>query len=435
MTYCYLKYSKDKIKLALDEVGSLEQCEFPYSHSEIALKKIKDFLESLVCRLDDLDPQLNTKDIIQKECKLALKALASYIPILGFILRSTNVRNAFEIFIPLLNISRKLLEPDIDVNQSTVKLILSSEWKYSPHMFVFHQTQFQQPQILDGFILIGLPSYESSNPLLIPLTGHELGHAIWKIKKLENDFRVIISKAVEKHIKIHWDDFPDEIKKIPNTAKKTDRESKTENLFVLPTKERATSFALKQTEETFCDFIGLNIYGTAYLQSFAYLFAPKLPGRRSLKYPNEVKRTNNLVKAAGQYGFEVPVDYQSNFEDRKDPELFKIDQLSITIADTVFDQMVQIAIDKAETILSETEVQRPDDKAIQEIYERFKSAVPFQNCNSISEILNAAWKAYEEPDFWSQEPLRENKDKILKELTLKNIEILGINQILQGPVS
>ncbi len=431
MAHCYLKYSKDKIKLALDEIVSLEQCEFPYSHSEMALKEIKRFLESLSCRLDDLDPQLNAKEIIQKECKLALKALASFIPILGFILRSTNVRNAFEIFIPLLDISRKLLEPGVEPSLSTIKLILSSEWRYSPHMFVFHQTQ-----ILDGYILIGLPSYESSNPLLIPSTGHELGHAIWKVKKIKKDFRAIISKAVEEYINIHWDDFPDEIKKIPNTLpKKVAGDSKTGNLFILPTKERAISYALKQTEETFCDFIGLSIYGKAYLQSFAYLCAPKLPGRRSLRYPNEVKRTSNLAKAASQYGFEVPEDYVANFEDRKAPELFKIDQLSITIADSVFDKVVQTVIDKVATILDEVDIQKPDNDAIQEIYERFKSAVPFQNCNSVSDILNAAWRVYEEPDFWSQEPLRKNKDKILKELTLKNIEILGINQILQGSVS
>ena len=50
----------------------------------------------------------------------------------------------------------------------------------------------------------------------------------------------------------------------------------------------------------------------------------------------------------------------------------------------------------------------------------------------LADILNAAWKAFRQPDFWKDSPqVFEKKDLILKELVLKNIELFEIEQILQ----
>ena len=110
-------------------------------------------LESLS---DDDDP-----NAVKTACNESLKQLFRILPLLGFIVRSTSVRNSFEVFWPLLRLARQVLQTD-------AKLILSSEWLYSP---------FYRPSAdLSDYVLLGFPASESSNPLLVPLAGHELGH-------------------------------------------------------------------------------------------------------------------------------------------------------------------------------------------------------------------------------------------------------------------
>ena len=116
----------------------------------------------------------------------SLHDLAQYTPILGFILRSTNIRNAFEARGPLVRLAQKLLSKN-------TKLIVSSEWQYSP---------FVHPPIQDlkNFVLIGLPAPESSNPLIIPLAGHELGHAVLRTGTVNLHQSLKISDRIKKEI-------------------------------------------------------------------------------------------------------------------------------------------------------------------------------------------------------------------------------------------
>jgi hypothetical protein len=77
------------------------------------------------------------------------------------------VRNAFELLDPLQSIVDEVL-------QGRPELLLSSEWDYVP---------FAYPQSLDdlrSFVLIGLPASEAASALLLPLAGHEIGHAVWR---------------------------------------------------------------------------------------------------------------------------------------------------------------------------------------------------------------------------------------------------------------
>ena len=70
-----------------------------------------------------------------------------------------------------------VLDGNDPANRET-RLILSSEWDYSPFMY-------DQITDLPSFVFIGLPACESANPLLLPLAGHELGHSVW----VKNDSR------------------------------------------------------------------------------------------------------------------------------------------------------------------------------------------------------------------------------------------------------
>ena len=177
-----LLYSKKRVHAFLKQVDFLKGSEFPYNSSKTALDRIervfKKHLRALERLSDRSDPYT-----AKKACTAVLAALFEYLPYLGFILRSTNVRNGFEVYGPLLQLARKVLG-------SSTSLILSSEWDYSPYTFFGIYS-------LRNFILIGLPAPESANPLLLPLAGHELGHAIWNLK-LKEETRKQLQDAVEQ---------------------------------------------------------------------------------------------------------------------------------------------------------------------------------------------------------------------------------------------
>ena len=119
--------------------------------------------------------QLNT-------CQRTLDELTRFLPVLGFVLRSTNVRTAFEIHGPLLRLTREFLGAD-------TRLLVSSEWEYSPY------TYSPLPDFAD-FVLIGFPASESANPLVVPLAGHELGHSLWSSKRLQTDVSSAVTTSI-----------------------------------------------------------------------------------------------------------------------------------------------------------------------------------------------------------------------------------------------
>src|SRR5579872_782473 len=174
-------YARRRYAAVLEEVERLKQAEFPYSHSRDALVELERVFQSQLDALNRLTPK-SSPMVAKNACSQSLYSLFLYTPLLGFILRSTNVRNAFELYAPLLRLSRKILGP-------STKLLLSSEWDYSP--FIFLPTAD-----LPEFVLIGLPAQESSNPLLISLAGHELGHKVWQQQKLSARFDAQIRKAL-----------------------------------------------------------------------------------------------------------------------------------------------------------------------------------------------------------------------------------------------
>lgn len=152
-----LEFSPARVRAFLDEITKLEASDFPYPHSKQALLSIERVFEEFLGHLEKLDKDSDPQTI-RAACVAEVSGLFDYLPILGFILRSTNTRNAFETYGPVLRLCQKILGPN-------TKLLISSEWEYSP----FTYTRVTH---LPNFVLIGLPAHESSNPLLLPLAGH-----------------------------------------------------------------------------------------------------------------------------------------------------------------------------------------------------------------------------------------------------------------------
>ena len=97
-----LTFAKDRLRAFLAEAQEVGEVEFPYPASKAAVETIEQLFKAKLASLDGFNDN-SDPSIIRQECKLILSASFQYVPLLGFILRSTNVRNAFELCGPLLS--------------------------------------------------------------------------------------------------------------------------------------------------------------------------------------------------------------------------------------------------------------------------------------------------------------------------------------------
>jgi len=292
-------HAKKRISAVVDEIERLKQSEFPYTQPRDALELLASELRRRHSVLNKLQPDAPV-DAINEACSRSLDELHAYVPLLGFILRSTNVRNAFEAYSPLLRLAQSTLEPNS-------KLIVSSEWEYSP--FVYRPIGS-----LPGFVLIGLPAPESSNPLLVPLAGHELGHSVWVNRGLSQEFKERIEEGVLHELSTSRRKDYEEV--FPHIQVEDPRDGKSARTTLM----LAYTWALLQTEEIFCDFFGLRLFAESYLYAFTYLISPGRAGSRSTNYPNIKQRVCYLGKAAEARGISVPVGFQSAFIQQDEPD-------------------------------------------------------------------------------------------------------------------
>lgn len=409
-----LEYSKRRLAAFLEEIQRLKGSEFPYVHSEHALQLIEAWFSGYLAQLNKFKAGSDVATI-RTACAAELTGLFEYLPVLGFILRSTNPRNAFEVHGPLLRLAREVVKPD-------VKLIFSSEWDYSPltYLGITH---------LPDYVLIGLPAHESDNPLLLPLAGHELGHSIWATQDLSSTFGATIVAKVVADIKQSWAKYHD---LFPDVASPAILET---DIFAQQTWSPAADWGMRQAEETFCDFVGLRIFGESYLHAFAYLLAPKYQGVRSMLYPNLVKRVENFIKAAAGYGVAVPAGYRNEFEDLLSPNSFDRQQtFLLSLADAAASSVTDALMAEAKTII-DASVKNPCSEAkVTEVLKDFQAVAPAISAGCLANILNAGWRAFHDGELWKDIHQIQSKEKTLKELMLKSIEVFEYEQLLKVPL-
>lgn len=409
-----LEFSKGRVTAFLDEITKLKASDFPYRHAEQALVLIEQVFSGFLDRLKNLDAE-SDPETVKAACIAEVAGLFIYLPILGFILRSTNVRNAFEVYGPILRICKKVLGQN-------AKLLISSEWEYSP--FTYTRVMY-----LPNFVLIGLPAHESSNPLLLPLAGHELGHTIWMDRNMHSQFSRPIENAIVSQITdSRWKEFQElhpEVKEKPAV---------TDDLIVRQTWRAATEWAARQTEETFCDMIGLRIFGESYCQAFAYLLSPGWRGPRALIYPNRRRRVENMSAAAKAYGVPTPPNFVELFEDMSEPaEYERNKKFLLSLADYSSQCQTDTVIKLASEIITEAEVKLPSKEKADDIYTDLEVVAPVQQAGCLANILNAGWRGFHDEKLWSKIPQLKSRSNVLKELLLKSIEVLEYEEIISSP--
>jgi len=407
-----VNYARSRITAVLEEIGRLMQSEFPTQHPKDAMNILRDKFEEQRSALERIREKVPL-NIAQTQCNASLERLFVYVPILGFILRSTNVRNGFEAYGPLLSLAERLMGDE-------TKLIVSSEWDFSP--FTYHSITD-----LSGFVLIGLPATESSNPLIIPLAGHELGHSVWKSNQLAAEFTIKIRHGVLDEIKSNrWDEY----KKFFPQYKKSDIE---ENMFALSTWEPACQWSILQVEEMFCDFLGICLFAESYLHAFMYLLAPGTSGQRSVGYPNMEKRISYLIDAAKEQDVDVPTEFATSFMRETEPS-DPTTKLLVSIADTVSESCLSDLLKAAREFAENHNAPLRKADTVSCIADQFKRwVVPTAQQETLVDILCATWKCNLDEHLWDHVSQIEQKDwgRVLRDLAFKSMEVSEVRERLQ----
>src|ERR1700730_19445999 len=104
-----LHNSKHKLKNVQRTINALLDGDFPLGAGRNALLKRRDVFAELDHKIDRANRLKDADAIRQLASNINLKIYQA-LPILGFILRSTNVRNAFEMLQPLHAIAKVALQ-------------------------------------------------------------------------------------------------------------------------------------------------------------------------------------------------------------------------------------------------------------------------------------------------------------------------------------
>lgn len=400
-----------RLRSALRLVESAASQGFPNSPSEEALDKISRALRSRLELFQGLDSDISTialKPIYRKSLDIIIHSL-SY---LGFLVRSADARNPFELYQALTELATQLVRTD---SEEQAKLVLSSEWDYSPFTYNHPPTLD-----IDNFVFIGLPASETGNALITPLAGHEIGHNVWRTHKLESKLEPLIRKRVISFIADKfWQDFKQKYPELSDPRDVKDYPG-------LDLLEAPLAWSVRQLEELFCDFLGIRYFGETYLHAYTYLLMPSLSGMRSYYYPSSEERVKAHEVAAKKFGVSIPDGYTSLFDNSDNPPNA---ELELELVKHVVSISLDDLLDHVDEIVRHSGLDEYDSKKVESIRNRFSLGVPVDGPEALVNIISAGWKFYLDkfapwrstyPDIWSDHERREN---VLSDLMFKSMEV------------
>jgi hypothetical protein len=245
---------------------------------------------------------------------------------------------------------------------------------------------------------------------------------VWNAFQLHKGILTKIEAQIETAIINSWNDF----EKHNGPADKTQLRSA---LALRNTWRQALQWSLRQAEESFCDFLGLRIFGESYLHAFGYLLSPGIGGRPP-SYPDIGTRTTNLTLAAKAFKLTTPPNYTNLFEDDSPPQLSSADTYQLGLADSALKSIVNDLVTVADKVFVQSGLPSWDNAERDRVAKSIGSVVPAESCRTIADILNGAWKAAEDPKLWADYPaVQERRMSVLKELVLKNLELFEIERL------
>lgn len=411
-----LRQTQQRVDKVLRLVRALKEHEFPHTDSETTLAFVESQFTEIRETLIHLDPNLHDPNTIRVNCRNALDAVFEYLPVLGFVARSSDVVGALELHRPLHRIVKRAVGPD-------AHLLLTSDWEYSPYTYVHHRL------IQEGFVLVGLPASESSNGLIMPLAGHEIGHNMWYANSLDDHFAPLVSEAlVAEIVNKRFKEFQEHFGTI--------EPSQVDDLAGRPYWVPAFAWTMAQCQEMFCDFVGLLLFRESYLHAFQYLLSPG-GGARDAGYPSMRSRARHLVGAAKSRGIETQDAYADSFDEESSDPKAKKEEFLLSISDTARESLIEELVKTAEAKLAHCECDAHSPAEQERVVAMFTRGTPASGGVKLINLVNAVWDI--EIDgirIWDEEYPALAKDnnergRVLNELFLKSLEVLEIEKLQQ----
>lgn len=413
-------YTRKKLDDVVETINLLKEEDFPQKHSGYALDLLEHKFQQRLSLLDKTSAS-NDPTVIHRVCKEATETIDQYLPLIGFVARSMHIRNAFELHGPVFDLVKNALGED-------AKLILSSEWEFSPFTFILPSLEDRR------FVMIGLPASESANALIIPLAGHELGHSIWAKAQLERKYLQLLVDAL---VKVFAETHYEKLKQVIGEYEK-DRE----NIISLRPWQLAYGWAIQQCEEIFCDLIGLMTFGRSYLYAFTFLLAPgPAQERKAGVYPTAHDRVDILCRAGKELGISVEEDILLQFEstptdDVSDGNWGDVGKLMLQATDHACRELVNELLSDARCYCKDHKLSYGGDAEVARIAAAFLKLVPGSGVKNLADIINAGWQVCIQHRFESSTTafgeLKQQKkdfaDVVLNDLMLKTVEVFDIQQ-------
>ena len=410
----------------------MRESDFPYQDVQDAVDHLHGLVDNVLKQIQDdalIEAPQEAGAPDSAELRLSVRhrrenrsivAVWNYLPIAGLIQRATHTRNAFELWGPLRRLARQLLQ------KPEMKFVLSSGWDYIPYALIS----------LKSFVIISLAAPEASNPLLVPVAAHEIGHHVFREEKVQTKFREQIegqiagkvSEAIKQHI---------------NAG---------EHLTVEAARleKQVRAVIDRQLEEYFCDLVGLAIFGESYWHAFAYLLAPDSPPIQNPSmpnYPDVASRSANLIKALDvftskftDHEYTLPAGHTEAFGYLSATPTAKASpvKLGAQVAEELLPLLRDFVADVA--VLLEWQSCMPTRSGRESIEtEFFRFAVPAEKPARLSDILNAAWRLQLSEDLsrfigskMQKDPVANNRWNFVGEITLKTIEMLEYQELLKN---
>ncbi len=404
--------AKQKVSAVIDTINSVRELDFPYEPPREAVDFIRNIFSDHLQHLDGISAGGTAARTM---CRQVSEDIDNFLLAVGFMVRACDNHGALELQRPLMRLTHRAIAPQI-------KLIISSDWRFSPFTLLY------PGEFGDKFVLVGLPISEASNPLIAPLAGHELGHNIWRRLPA---FNVHISEQVKSKVTETiksglWEEFS----KAFNLKNKEDIDQ--DDLFgAISPWQLAKVWALSHCEEMFCDFIALTIFGEGYLHAFQYLISPG-GGFRNPTYPSMRDRIAALVVACQGIGLTVSRGFSEEF-DESDVSSDHRQQLLLQVSDDVSRSLTTDLAEAAKTWCEQRGVINRNPNDVNRIVSLFKRVIPATGAESLADIINAAWCIYLDPvNPWEHDyPITnkpERRASLTRELALKSFEVFEIER-------
>lgn len=394
----FSRFAIERVKRFRSMLADLGENDYPFPHSKTAIDLLDESFGELESTLH-LASKYNASDEVRRTlAQRTLEDISNKLPILGLIDRSADVAGPVEFHRPFCRIIRRALGDE-------AKLILASDWSYSPYTYIY-------PSLFPGhkFVFVGLPYSEAGHVLVLPLAGHELGHNVWYVGEMENEFNTAISESIlelisgpfsELYAKAQVGRMPVEVDLFGESPQWLD----------------SLRFSLKQSEELFCDFYGIALFGESYLCAFEYITAP-WSFDRVPEYPSMPDRLAAQVQCADVLQISIPAYF-------KQPGIVAgaEDDIILRLADAATKRQIPRLIERACSLVRETFSIKASKSEVERVAACFRRGRPATGSRSVSDILNAAWSCV------SLDGISEVDSSLVNELALKTLEVQEIETI------